>query len=173
MHLLLVHTDRHRYTCVHAHKYTAHINTHTAIPRVRGLQQASAPQQHLYKYKHMHCTQCKPRRAQRKSSAIAWICLAGFGKVYYSAGCLVKRIVHNQFPLHYSAVVALQAVAIYAVILLGGFFFSHVSIVGTVVKSLPSCQEMDSLLVPQTVSLRLVIKRQELGHPMPVQESIP
>lgn len=36
--------------------------------------------------------------------------------------------------------------------------FFHVSIVGTVVKSLPSCQEMNSLLVPLTVSLRLVIK---------------
>lgn len=103
------------------------------------------------------------------------MCLAGFRKVYYSAGCLVKRIVYNQFPLHYSAVVALQAVAIYAVILLGVcfFYFSHVNIVGTLVKSLPSCQEMDSLLVPITASLRLVIKRQELGHPMPVQESIP
>lgn len=32
-------------------------------------------------------------------------------------------IVYNQFPLHYFAVVALQAVAIYAVILLGDFFF--------------------------------------------------
>lgn len=115
------HTHIHVCACTQIHRHTqTHIR---AYPEYGGLQQASVPQQHLYKYKHMQGTQYKPRHAQRKSSAIAWICLAGFGKVYYSAGCLVKRIVYNQFPLHYSAVVALQAVAIYAVIFLGGFFF--------------------------------------------------
>lgn len=90
-------THRHIYihmcACTQIHRHTqTHIR---AYPEYGCLQQASVPQQHLYKYKHMQCTQYKPRHAQRKSSAIAWICLAGFGKVYYSAGCLVKRILYN------------------------------------------------------------------------------
>lgn len=90
-------THRHIYihmcACTQIHRHTqTHIR---AYPEYGCLQQASVPQQDLYKYKHMQCTQYKPRHAQRKSSAIAWICLAGFGKVYYSAGCLVKRIVYN------------------------------------------------------------------------------
>lgn len=87
------HIHIHMCACTQIHRHTqTHIR---AYPEYGCLQQASVPQQHLYKYKHMQCTQYKPRRAQRKSSAIAWICLAGFGKVYYSAGCLVKRIVYN------------------------------------------------------------------------------
>lgn len=43
--------------------------------------------------------------------------------------------------------------------------FFCISLLGTVVKSLPSCLETDSLLVPLAVSLRLVIKKGRVKPP--------